>query len=84
MKTITPSPAAVEFNAAIKDVLAKFKDRMSAQEMLAVSAHLVGTIIAFQDQREVTPSMAMELVSQNIEAGNAAALESLNNTVGVA
>lgn len=84
IKSIAPSPGAKEFMVAIKATLAQFKDSLSAIEMLAVSAHLVGTIIALQDQRTVTKEMALELVASNIEAGNAEVLESLLNTKGTA
>ena len=84
MKTRTPSPAAKDFNDATKALLAEFKDKLNAMEMLAVTAHLVGVLIAVQDQRKVTRDMAFELVTQNIEAGNAEAIESLHNTEGTA
>ncbi len=84
MKTRTPSPAAKEFNDATKALLAEFKDKLSAMEMLAVTAHLVGVLIAVQDQKMVTREMAMELVAQNIEAGNAEAIKSLMESKGTA
>ena len=84
MKTRTPSPAAKEFNDATKALLAEFKDKLNALEMLAVTAHLVGVLIAVQDQVNVTREMAMELGAKNIEAGNAEAIESLCRTEGTA
>lgn len=55
---------------------------MSAQEMLALSAHLVGQIIAMQDQRTVTPEMAMKIVARNIEQGNQEAVDGLSAPAG--
>ena len=45
--------------------------------MLALSAHLVGQIIAMQDQRKMSPAMAMEIVAKNIERGNGEVLTEL-------
>lgn len=84
MKNIKPSAAAKEFNNATKALLAEYKDRLSADEMLAVTSHLVGVIVALCDQRKYTPGMAMELVAANIEAGNQEALKEILNTKGEA
>ena len=84
MKTRAPSLAAKEFNDATKALLAEYKDKLNAMEMLAVTAHLVGVLIAVQDQKKVTRDMALELVARNIEAGNAEAFESLHKTEGTA
>lgn len=82
MKTHTSSPLHQEFNDAMKDVLERYKDRLNGMEMLAVASHLVGVLIALQDQNKVTTSMAMELVIKNIETGNAEALNLLDETKG--
>lgn len=50
-------------------------DGVSALELLAIASNLVGKIIAFQDQRQVTPARAMRIVEFNIEIGNQQALE---------
>lgn len=43
---------------------------MDASEILAIAAYTVGQLIALQDQRKMTPQMALAIVSDNIEAGN--------------
>ena len=53
------------------------KDGLSAQEMLALAAHTVGQLIALQDQRKITPKMAMEIVARNIQQGNIEVVEGL-------
>jgi len=53
-------------------------------EIPAVAAHLVGILIAVQDQRKVTRGMAPELVANNIEAGRAEAIEGLTKTESTA
>ena len=45
--------------------------------MLAVTSHLVGQIIALQDQTKITSKMALEIVSANIEKGNSEVIEPL-------
>ena len=54
--------------------LKKHGDKLSAVEMLALVSHLVGHLIALQDQRKVTPDLALKLVKENIERGNKEAI----------
>jgi hypothetical protein len=56
--------------------------KLTAYEMLAVAANLVGKLIAMQDQRKVTPKQALQVVAHNIEYGNAMAMEQLMKTKG--
>ena len=78
--------ATAKHRAFRSDVLAllnKYAGDLDAAEMLALSAHLTGQIIAMQDQRKITPSMALDLVGKNIEAGNAEAIaEVMNKSAG--
>jgi hypothetical protein len=53
-------------------------------EMLAVAANMLGKMIAMQDQRTVTPEMAMEVVAKNIESGNQQVLAELSQSRGSA
>jgi hypothetical protein len=50
---------------------------MSALEILAVASNMVGKLVAMQDQRTVSPQMAMDTVSRNIELGNNQVLDDL-------
>lgn len=70
MKTIPASPTLVAFRSDIALVLKKHGEHLTALEMLALTAHLTGQLVALQDQRLVSPAMAMELVAENIELGN--------------
>lgn len=66
-------------------VLKKHGDKLSATEILALSAYTVGQIIAMQDQRVMKPGMAMEIVASNIELGNQHVIQELaNNSNGSA
>jgi hypothetical protein len=60
-------------------VLRRHAGKLSAQEMLALSAHLVGSIIAMQDHHNMTPDMAMDIVHSNMAMGNAEAVEEMLN-----
>ena len=61
----------------LNDLLRKHADEMTALEMLAVAANMVGKLIAMQDQRKVSSDMAMDVVARNLEIGNRQALASL-------
>ena len=63
-------------------MLKKHAGHLDAIDMLALSAHLVGQVLAMQDQRTVDRERALETVMRNIEAGNAEVLENLNKPQG--
>ena len=77
MKTKSPEPRHKAFRDDLVDVLRKHGGHLSAQEMLALSSHLVGQLIAMQDQRTTTSAMALEIVSKNIEQGNQEVIDGL-------
>lgn len=52
------------------------------QEILAIASLIVGIIIALQDQTKLTPEMAMEIVTKNIQLGNQAVVNDLLNKKG--
>jgi hypothetical protein len=65
--------AKPEHEVAYQDLCAlvnKHAGKLSAIELLAVAANMVGKIVAMQDQRTVTLSVAMEVVVANLERGN--------------
>lgn len=64
------------------DLLNKYAGQLPAPEVLAIASNIVGKLMAYQDQRSMTPAMAIELVRENIELGNRQALEILNETKG--
>lgn len=78
-------PASPEMKAARDDVIKALRvhqDRLSAPEILAIVAHMVGQLIAFQDQNAVSKDDALAIVQENIVLGNTEALESLQNGTG--
>ena len=76
MKTAQPAPEHKAFRDGLIALLREH-EYLSAPEMLAIASHFVGQLIALQDQRKVTPDMAMKLVARNIEIGNASAIDGL-------
>jgi hypothetical protein len=57
---------------------------MPVEELLALTAHMVGQILAMQDQRKMTPAMGMKLIADNIEQGNREAIDGLSKSEGTA
>lgn len=77
LKKAEPRPEHREFREAFLKVLDAHAGALPAVEMLALTAYAVGQIVALQDQREITPNQAMQLVLRNIEQGNADAIGNL-------
>jgi len=65
-------------------LLRRHASQLSAFEMLAIVANMVGKLVALQDQRIVTPEMAMRTVAANIEIGNQQVVDLMKNTAGKA
>jgi hypothetical protein len=68
-----------DFMDALK---AQMPANMDAQRILAIVSQFVGQLIAMQDKRKFTPDMVMQVVSENIEIGNQAALLTLGTPEG--
>jgi len=71
----------MELKDGLAEILRKYED-LSPLEILAVASQIVGMLIAHQDQRKVTPALAMRIVGANIEIGNEMALSPLANPMG--
>lgn len=74
-----------EHEVAYQDLVSlvrKHADDLTALELLAVAANMVGKLVAMQDQRTVSPSMAMEIVARNLEHGNKQVLDQLLQSKG--
>ena len=63
-------------------LVAKHASKLSSLEILAIASNMVGKILALQDQRTVTPALALEVVQKNIEKGNQQAVAELSQTKG--
>lgn len=85
MKMTKVTIAKPEHEVAYQDLCAlvnRHADKLTAMELLAVAANMVGKLIALQDQRTVTSAMAMDLVAKNIETGNRQAFEQIAHPKG--
>jgi len=76
-KTAAPSVQQLAFRGALEAAIAQHGATLDATELLAVTSHLVGQLIALQDQRRYTPAMVMQLVQDNIEQGNSEVVNGL-------
>jgi hypothetical protein len=65
-------------------LVSKHADKLSAHELLAVAANMLGKLVAMQDQRTMTPTIAMEIIVRNIECGNKQVLDQLMQSKGKA
>lgn len=77
--------ARPEHEVAYQDLCAllnKHADKVSGLELLAIAANMLGKLVALQDQRTVTPAMAMDVVARNLELGNQQAMEQVSSAGG--
>jgi hypothetical protein len=77
--------AKSEHEVAYQEMLAlvsRYKDRMNAEELLAVAANMIGKLIALQDSRTMTQQRAIEIVLRNLEYGNQQMLAEIAKTRG--
>lgn len=77
MRQTTKQPDArhTAFLDQLKAALGDSGKDLPAEDLLAVASQFVGMLIAVQDQRRFTPSMAMDIIANNIEIGNASAIK---------
>lgn len=81
LKSYTPKEDHENFRLALIQALRGF-DGLSPQELLAISAQFVGQLMAMQDQKSMTPAMAIELVIKNIQIGNNSVVDQVKTPVG--
>jgi hypothetical protein len=70
MKVVKPND---KHHALRDELLALMRTKMKempAEEILAVLSYTVGQLIALQDQRRFTSAAILDLVAENMEAGN--------------
>lgn len=82
MKVADPTPRHQEFRNDLIAVIRKYQD-LRPDEMLAIASYFVGQLVALQDQRKLTPAMAMEIVGANIEHGNQHAISEVESAGGL-
>lgn len=77
-----PTEQQLKFRKALEGAIDSAGRDLQAEEILAVTSHFVGQLIALQDQRKYTSEQVMDLVTQNIQRGNDEAVASLRDTTG--
>jgi sulfur transfer protein SufE len=63
-------------------LLGKHGDKVTAEEMLAIGANMLGKLLAYQDQRTMTRERGLEIIIKNIEQGNQQAVAELMKSQG--
>jgi hypothetical protein len=79
--------AKPEYEVLYQDLvvlLRRHADKMTAAEMLAVGANMLGKLIAMQDQRSMTREKALKIVIENMNLGNQQVLDQLGDVQGKA
>lgn len=66
----------------LNSLLRKHAGHLSPIEVLAIAANMLGRLVAMQDQREITPEIAMQVVSKNLQIGNREMVEQLSKEEG--
>lgn len=74
MKLQEPTVDMAAFRTDLLALLDKHAGKLGAMEMLGLVAYTTGQCIALQDAAKITPAIAMDVVSRNIEKGNADAV----------
>ena len=79
MKSHRPNAAHTALRDDMVSLIRKYGANLEAAEILAIAAHMVGQLIALQDQRKVTREIALQIVTANIEQGNQEVVSKLAN-----
>lgn len=75
--------ATDKHEALYQDLIAAMrKHDLSAIEILAVTANMVGKVLAMQDQTKGDAALYMRIVAANIEKGNQQALAEILKPMG--
>jgi hypothetical protein len=81
-KSVGPNEKHLRLRKALEGALRDAGADLQADEILALTAHFLGQLIALQDQRKYNSEMIMTLVTENIQQGNDEAVAKLRNETG--
>jgi len=81
-KSVGINEKHLRFRKGLEGALRDGGADLQADEILAVTAHFLGQLIALQDQRKYDSEMVMALVIENIQQGNSEAVAKLQNETG--
>jgi hypothetical protein len=79
-KKVQPTLAHLRLRQELLDLVSRHSQTLSKEEVLAVLAYTVGQTLALQDQLYMTPARGMQLIAENIEAGNQDVIQALIST----
>ena len=82
MKTKQPTVDHEAFRNDMLAVMDKHAGQLDAAEMMALAAYTTGQIMAMIDARKWSSALALEVVTKNIEAGNAQAIADAGEWMG--
>ena len=83
-KIIMANPAHEVAYVDLCALVSKHSAQLTAAEMLALAANMLGKLVAMQDQRVMTKDIAMEIIARNLEQGNHQMVAQISQTVGSA
>ena len=81
-RILEPTAQHQALHRELTAVLTKYAAEMKGEEILALTAQMVGQVLALQDQLTMTPERAMLIIQRNIEMGNAGVIDELMNSKG--
>lgn len=81
-KSVKPNERHLKFRKALENAIRDGGSELQADEILAITAHFVGQLIALQDQRKYNSEIIMELITENIQKGNGEAVDKLIHETG--
>lgn len=64
------------------NLIRKHADKLTPLELLAIGANMLGKLLALQDQRKITPELAMTIIIENIQYGNQMVIDEMNKITG--
>lgn len=77
-----PTAQQLKYRKALEGAIDSAGRDLQAAELLAVTSHFVGQLIALQDQSKYTNDQVLTLVIENIQQGNNEAVDKLLNETG--
>ena len=82
MSVRTAKPEHEVLYQDLAKLLARHGDKVTAEEMLAIGANMLGKLLAYQDQRTMTRERGLEIIIKNIEQGNQQAIDEVMKSQG--
>ena len=77
-----PTEQQLAFRKALEAAIRDHGATLDATELLAITSHFVGQLVALQDQRRYTADMVMDMVFANLQQGNGEVVAGLLDKTG--